>query len=130
MEALKNFSENDRYAKLSGIELINFSKGSAKAMMKVEQKHLNAVGIVHGGAIFTLADFVFAIASNSHGTVAVSINAHISNIKAVKSGVLYAEAKELSLGKKLGHYEVVVTDDSGDLVAIFQGMVYRKREKI
>ena len=130
MEALAKFSENDRFARHSGIELIEFSKGSARAKMKVAEKHLNAVGIVHGGAIFTLADYVFAVASNSHGTVAVSINAHISNLKAVKSGVLYAEARELSLGKKLGHYEVLVTDDTGDLVAIFQGMVYRKREKI
>ncbi len=130
MEALAKFSENDRFAMHSGIELIEVSKGSARAKMVVAEKHLNALGIVHGGAIFTLADYVFAVASNSHGTVAVSINAHISNLKAVNSGVLYAEARELSLGKKLGHYEVLVTDDMGDLVAIFQGMVYRKREKI
>ncbi len=130
MEAVQKFSENDRYARHSGIELVEYSKGAARARMKIEQYHLNAVGIVHGGAVFTLADFVFAVASNSHGTVAVSINSNISNLKAVKSGFLYAEARELALSRKLGHYEVLVTDESGDLVAIFQGMVYRKRDKI
>ncbi len=130
MDKIKKFSENDQFASYTGIKLIDFSRGGARAMMRIEQKHLNAVGIVHGGVIFTLADYVFAVASNSHGTVAVSINASISNLKAVKSGTLYAEAKELSISNKLGHYEVRVTDDNGDLVAIFQGTVYRKKDKI
>ena len=65
-------------------------------------------------------------ASNSHGTAAVAINVSISYLKATRTGVLWAEARELSKHPKLGTYTVEVKDDAGELVAIFQGMVYRK----
>ncbi|MDQ1331332.1 MAG: acyl-CoA thioesterase, partial [Thermodesulfobacteriota bacterium] len=68
------FRENDRFAGHSGIELLELSEGRAKAVMEIKRHHLNAVNSVHGGAIFTLADFVFAAASNSRGTVDVAIN--------------------------------------------------------
>jgi acyl-CoA thioesterase len=45
--------------------------------MKINETHLNAVGVVQGGAIFTLADFAFAVASNSRGKIALAINAEI-----------------------------------------------------
>jgi hypothetical protein len=80
----------------------------------------------------TLADLVFAVASNSHGTVAVAINANISFLKAAgqDTRTLFAEAKEVSRNFKLASYTVRVTDDQDDLIAIFQGMVYRKKDRI
>ncbi|MBL7215616.1 MAG: hotdog fold thioesterase [Phycisphaerae bacterium] len=130
MEKIKNFLKKDRYAKHSGIELLDVSKGTAKAVMAIREEHLNGVGIAHGGAIFTLADFVFAAASNSHGTVAVAINANISYVKAATGGTLTAQAKEVSLNPKIATYSVRVTDETGDLVASFQGMVYRKKTEV
>jgi acyl-CoA thioesterase len=70
------------------------------------------------------------MASNSHGTVAVAINATISYLKAARGGTLFAEAHEVSRDAKLASYTVNVTDDTGDLVAVFQGMVYRKKDPI
>jgi len=131
MDKIRELLSNDMYARHSGIELLEISKGSAKVAMTVHKEHLNGVGIVHGGAIFTLADFAFAAASNSHGTVAVAINANISFMKAAAlNATLTAEAKEVSINPKLATYQVNVTDDAGDLVASFQGMVYRKRDQI
>lgn len=124
------FRENDKFAGHSGIELLEISEGRAKAVMKIEQYHLNAVGSVHGGAIFTLADYVFAVASNSHRTVAVAINVSISYLKAANKGRLLAEANEVAKNSKLASYTVNVTDEEGNLIAIFQGMVYRKKETI
>ena len=98
--------------------------------MKIEPYHFNAAGTVHGGAIFTLADFAFAVASNSHGTLAMGINTSVSFVKAALKGTLYAEATEQSRNPKLASYSVMITDDDGDVVAIFQGMVYRKKESI
>jgi acyl-CoA thioesterase len=51
-------------------------------------------------------------------------------MKAAKSGTLRAEAKELSKNPRLGSYLVEVKDDAGDLVAVFQGLAYRKADKI
>jgi acyl-CoA thioesterase len=130
MDTIKEFFRNDRYAALSGIELLEVAPGRARARMMIEDHHLNAVNLVQGGAIFTLADLVFAAASNSHGTVAVAINASIWFVKAAREGTLFAEAREVSVNPKLATYAIDVTDDAGELVARFEGMVYRKKDKI
>ena len=82
------------------------------------------------GRYYTLADLVFAVASNSHGNVAVAINGSIAYLKAVTEGTLFAEAKEVSINPKLATYKVSVTDERDNTIAIFQGMVYRKKDKI
>jgi len=131
MEEMKQyFIKNDKFAEYVGIELVEVAKGKAKAKMEIKNHHLNAVKTVHGGAVFALADLVFAVASNSHGTIAMGINVSISYLKAVKEGVIFAEAKEVSINSKLATYNVNVTDGSGDLVAVFQGMVYRKKDSL
>jgi acyl-CoA thioesterase len=91
---------------------------------------LNGLGTVHGGAIFTLADFAFAAACNSHGTVAVALNVSITFMKAATTGTLWADAREVSKNFKVGSYAVEVKDDQGELVAQFQGLAYRKKDKL
>ncbi|BDZ71117.1 PaaI family thioesterase [Methanobacterium petrolearium] len=130
MEKILEFFENDRFAAHNNIEVVDIAPGKATTRMEVNDIHLNGVGTVHGGALFTMADFTFALAANSHGTVTVAINANISYLKAVKNGVLTAEARELSSGGRIASYTVDIYDESRDLVAVFQGMAYRKRENI
>jgi acyl-CoA thioesterase len=130
MQAIWDFFKNDRFAQHSGIELLEIGEGRAKAKMTIGDQHLNGVDLVHGGAIFTLADLVFAAASNSHGTVAVAINASIWFVKAAKQGTLFAEGREVSRNPKLATYSIDVTDDAGEMVARFEGMVYRKKDQI
>ena len=130
MESVRNFFKNDRFAEHVGIELLEVSEGRAKAKMEIKEHHLNGIDIAHGGAIFSLADLAFAVASNSHKTIALGINASISYLKAAASGTLIAEAKEVSLNPKLATYEVRVTDETDDIIAIFLGTVYRKKDKI
>jgi len=130
MQALQRFFENDQFAKRADVKLTCVTPGSATAEMRLHPYHWNGMNNVQGGAIFTLADFAFAAAANSHGTVAVAVNVSITFMKAAKSGLLRAEAKELSKNHRLGSYVVEVKDDAGDLVAVFQGLAYRKAEKI
>jgi acyl-CoA thioesterase len=130
MESVKRFFKNDKFGEHVGIELLEVSVGSAKVKMEIKDYHLNSHKTVHGGAIFTLADLAFAVASNSHGTIAASINANISYMKAATTGTLIAEAKEVAINPKLATYTIHVTDDAGDIIAIFQGMVYRKKAAI
>ena len=129
-EKARKIFDRDRYAKLTGVEIIEAGSGFCKARMKIENKHLNAAEVVQGGAIFTLADLAFAVASNSHGQVALSVNVHISYLQAVSSGTLYAVASEVGTPGKLGVYDVVVTDDHDRIIAKFNGMVYRKNKKL
>ena len=130
METIKKFFKNDTFAEYVGIELLEVSKGRAKAKLEIKNEHLNGVNIVHGGAIYTLADLVFAVASNSHGNVAVAINGSIAYLKAVTEGTLFAEAEEVSVNPKLATYKVSVTDERDNTIAIFQGMVYRKKDTL
>ena len=131
MQDIKQFfSTNDLFAKHNGIELLDVGQGRATVAMKIMPYHFNAAGTVHGGAIFTLADYAFAVASNSHGRIAMGISTSVNFVKAAVTGTLHAEAVENSINQKLASYTVTVTDDDSSIIAIFQGMVYRKKESI
>ncbi len=127
---IKNFIQKDKFAQSAGITLIEASQGTAKAEMTLDEKHMNGLGVAHGGAVFTLADLAFAAAANSYGTAAMAINISISYIKAVKSGTLTAIAEEESKNHKLSNYTVRVYDESHEPVALFKGLAYRKKDKI
>ena len=129
MDDTTRFFDADVYARQAGIELIEVSPGRARVRMEIKEQHMNSHGTVHGGAIFTLADTAFALASNSHGIPAAAINAHISFLTAARSGILYADAEEFHRNAKLASYTVKVTGENGERVAIFQGMVYRKTSR-
>lgn len=127
-EMLKRYLKRDLFAQHVGIELIGAHNGYAKTFLVIKEHHLNGVKRVHGGVIFTLADLAFAAASNSQGRVAVAINASIQFLRAPKGNVLFAEAREISCDHKLASYEITVTDETGEIISVFQGMVYRKKE--
>jgi len=124
------FTTEDLFARHVGIELLEVEPGRARVVMEIQPFHFNGARTVHGGAIFTLADFAFAAASNSYGTLAMGINASISFVKAATGGRLFAEAQEVARNQRLASYTVKVTDDAGAVVAIFQGMVYRKKDEL
>jgi acyl-CoA thioesterase len=126
MNTTNPFFAKDSWASGTGVELLDVSPGRAKVQMRVEERHKNSHGTVHGGVIFTLADAAFALASNSHGVPAAAINAQISYVKSVSDGTLYADAVEFSINPKIATYIVTVTDKNGEKIAIFQGMVYRR----
>ena len=125
-ETVNFFRSKDLFARHNGIELIAARPGWAQVKMQIQPFHFNGAGTVHGGAIFTLADFAFAVASNSHGQLAMGINTSTAFVKAARSGTLYGEAEEISLNQRLGNYQVKITDDRQQLIALFQGTVYRK----
>lgn len=130
MDEVKRFVEHDRFAKHLGVEMVEYGQGKAKGRMIIRDCHLNSAGTVHGGAVFSLADAVFSAASNSHGTLAMAINVSISFFKAATNGLLTASAEEVSFNPKLATYLITVTDEKENVIALFQGTVYRKKERI
>ena len=125
-ERLKEIYDNDKFATGCGIKIIESSPGYAKCAMKVTDKHINGLGTIMGGAVFTLADYTFSVAANNHGNIAVSLNAFISFIRACKEGTLYAVATETSRTRSTGIYQVTVTDESGNIIASVTGTCYFK----
>jgi acyl-CoA thioesterase len=126
MDELAAFVENDSFARNLGIEMLDYGVGYAKARLTIRSNHLNSAGILHGGAIFSLADAAFAVASNSHGPLAVAVTASISFFRALSEGTLIAEAREVALNRRLATYLIEVSDEAGAPVAQMQGTVYRK----
>lgn len=128
-EEIEGRRQRDQFADFIGIELLSVSKGYAKVKMEIKPHHLNGLDLVHGAAIFGLADYAFAAASNSHGTAAVGITVSVSYMTAARGeGALYAEATEVSKNRKLGTYLIDVTDENGEKIAVMMGTVYRKKE--
>lgn len=100
--------------------------GEARMRVRLRPEHLNNWGSAHGGLLFTLADSAFALASNSHGPLAVSLTAHMQYFRPTRVGdELEAVAREISLTRRTGVYQVEVSC-AGALVGTFTGTVYRK----
>ena len=125
-ELIAKVLERDRFARANGMRVVEVRPGFARTEMTVEPRHLNSVGVLQGGALFTLADLAFAVASNSHGVVALACQADMTWFKAVTSGRLVATAEEIARTRKLSTCVVRITDEAGELVALFKGLAYIK----
>jgi acyl-CoA thioesterase len=125
-ELIAKCFERDQFARANGMRVVQVRQGFAQTEMTVEPRHLNSVGVLQGGALFTLADLAFAVACNSHGVVALGCQADMTWFKAVSSGKLTASAEEIARTLKLSTCLVRVTDETGELVAQFKGLAYIK----
>jgi acyl-CoA thioesterase len=130
MQANRALLAKDAYARFSGMTLEEISPGRAVAVITVAENHLNGAGMVHGGVIFTLADFAFAAAVNSHDRLTVAITAGITYLRPAAGKKLTAEATEINRSRTLAHCTVNVSDDTGKLIAVFQGTAYIKSDPI
>ena len=126
----------DTYMTELGMQLVRWTGGTATVRWTPRDVHRNFSGAVHGGAIFSLADAAFAIASNSWGRVCVALAVEIHYLSAPPVGVeLEAVARERSRGRRAASYLIELRpagDDievrptgSEDLVASFHAMVHR-----
>lgn len=118
-EARKEFAADKYAAELTGAVIEETAEDYAKCSMKLEARHRNAYGGIMGGAIYTLADFAFAVASNFGKEVAtVSLVGEASFLSMSKGSVLYAEAKLIKDGRTNCFYDVYITDDLGKDIAV------------
>jgi acyl-CoA thioesterase len=122
--------DKDLFSQWLDIERVSEGPGNSVLRMLVRPEMVNGFGIVHGGVVFSLADSAFAFASNSRGKHSVSIDTSITHLKPAYPGdILMAEAREVHTSRKLGHYNVRVTNQRDELIAHFKGTVYRKNEE-
>ncbi|HDQ04651.1 MAG TPA: hotdog fold thioesterase [Deltaproteobacteria bacterium] len=114
------------FAEKLGLKLINVDEGYAKVGMVFTGELENMFGMAHGGAVFSLIDAAFEVASNSHGTMAVALNMNINYLASPALGAtLTAEAREINRTKKTATYDIRAADDKGMLLAVCQALVYR-----
>jgi acyl-CoA thioesterase len=121
----------DPFANYLGITIEDVKEGYAKVSMEVKENLLNFHGNTNGGAIFSLADVAFACASNSHNQAAVGITMAMHYMRASGTGDrLVAIAQEETKPNRLGLYRIEVLNEKKELIALAEGMVYRKKDKL
>ena len=114
------------FGKKFGLKLVDVQEGYARVAMRFTEDMENMFGMAHGGAIFSLIDAAFEVASNSHGTMAVALNMNITYLASpAKGSRLTAEAREINKTRRTAAYDIRATDDTGTLLATCQSLVYR-----
>lgn len=118
--------KDDAFSQWLGIEILEVQAGACRLKMTTRPEMLNGFGILHGGITYSLADSAFAFACNSRGRHSVSIETNHAHLKKVNAGeTIFAEAKEENLSHKIGLYQIRVTNEKDELIALFKGTNYR-----
>ena len=120
----------DRVASALGMELLEAAPGTATISLTVTEPMTNGHGSCHGGITFTLADTAFALACNSHNQVTVASGCDISFLAPVWPGDrLTARATERDRRHRSGIYDVTVSNQKGEQVALFRGRSHTVRNQ-
>src|SRR4249919_890543 len=113
-----------------GMRVDAMGPGYARLSMRVRPDMLNGFKICHGGFITTLADSAFAFACNSSNELTLAAGIVIDFLAPAEEGdLLMAEASEVVLAGRTGVYDVTVTNQRGQTVAVLRGRAHRTRNK-
>lgn len=119
LQELRNITNSTLVSTL-GIEITEFEKDCVKGRMPVDERTKQPFGLLHGGASVALAETLGSMGGgknvdlNSHAVVGIEINA--SHLKSVKKGWVFGEAEPVRIGKKIQVWEIVITDETKNLV--------------
>ena len=127
IEEVRKLFGNDRFTtEACGCPVLEASRGHAVCAFDIAPIHLNAMGNVMGGAIFTLADFALAIACNMGEEPTVAVNNTIEYLNSTKGSTLIATCDADKSGRNLGFYTVEVKDDLDTPVAKMTATCFRR----
>lgn len=118
--------ERDQFSKWLGLELLEFRPGYVRLQAQIRPEMMNGIGSLHGGVTFAMADSAFAFTCNMDNHISVALDANISFTKAgYVDDVFTIESREINATRKTGVYEVKITNQHNELVALFKGTCYR-----
>jgi acyl-CoA thioesterase len=118
--------KDDRASQGLGMAIAAVGPGSATVTMTVRPDMLNGFDICHGGFVTCLADSAFAFACNSYNEMTVAAGLSVDLLAPSREGdQLTAEAVELSQQGRTGLYDITVTNQRGERIAVMRGRSYR-----
>lgn len=124
-DLVRSLLARDRYAGNLGISLVAVDADTVTVSMPITDEHENFHGGTHGGAIFSVADCAFSLASNAYADPAVAVDTHLAITAPTSSGdTLTAVAEEAARGRSLATYRVRVTRGDGRVCGLFTGTVF------
>lgn len=113
-----------------GMQIVAMGPGRARMTMTVRPDMLNGFKICHGGFITLLADSAFAFACNSYNELTLAAGIVVDFVAPAREGdLLTAEALEVSLSGRTGVYDVKVTNQHGETIALLRGRSHRVKDK-
>lgn len=130
-QLMKFHNKGNPFTREMGVRVVEVRKGYAKLRMTVDEKHTNALGVVHGGCLFTIADSVCGVAASSYGSQSVTVNASINYLSpALRIKELIGEAKAVKHGNRIRVFQATVKDESGNLLACGEFTYYDLNKKV
>ncbi len=104
-----------------GFELVTLDEASAHARVDIDERHLQPLGVVHGGVYAALAESLASHATaravGPSGLVALGLSNDTSFFRPISSGTIRADAERLHRGRTTWVWDVRLTDDDGRLCA-------------
>lgn len=123
---VQHMIQHDAFSRWLGIEVLEIKRGYSKIKMSLREEMLNGFGVIHGGVVFSFADSAFAFACNNGNNLSLALDTAINFIKTTKPGQsLVAEATELHNGRSTGLYQVIITNEKEEKIAVFKGTCFR-----
>ncbi|HET9389809.1 MAG TPA: hydroxyphenylacetyl-CoA thioesterase PaaI [Steroidobacteraceae bacterium] len=120
--AARAMFSRDRAAQMLGMRVARIEPGRAEVVMRVLPEMINGHHVCHGGLVFSLADTAFAYACNSYNESTVAAAGSIDFLAPARAGdELTAAAHELWRTRRNGLYEITVTNQRGERIALFRG---------
>jgi len=125
-EAILRAVKKEPFARALNMELVKLEKGHSVVHMTYEPEKMNNIyDRAHGGALFALIDEAFETAGQTDGTVAVALNVNVTYVSSPQPGLkLQAEARRVSQTSKTASYDIKVTDEKGNLIALCQALAF------
>lgn len=118
----------DEASRHLGMQITRVAPGKATLTMPITRRMIQGHGSCHGGYLFTLADSAFAFASNSYNKATVGSGCSIDYMLGAHEGdVLTASAAEQSRGNRTGVYDITITNQHNQVIALFRGKSYQVR---
>lgn len=128
---LHELIERNPFANHIGMELLEVEKGFAKGCIRLEKEYTNIYGGMHGGCSYALADTLAGIAAASYGRYVTTVGGSMNYLLPVAdTEYVYCEAKAVRQGKTVGVYDVVITNDAGDILCNGSFTYYRLKKEI
>ncbi|WP_331775211.1 hydroxyphenylacetyl-CoA thioesterase PaaI [Sulfurospirillum sp. 1612] len=119
---VKALNEKAMFENHLGAKIVAVDAGYAKLVMPVQEFMLNGHRTCQGGAIFSFADAAFAYACNGRNVPTVAFACDITFVKpAFEGDVLTAEGVEKYLSGRNGIYDIKVSNQKGETIALFVG---------
>lgn len=116
---MENNTERDKFAKSIGVQVLEALPERAVCKLQINENHLNGLGLVNGGVLFTIGDLAMAVAANANGSSTVTLNSSIDFIKSASEGTIVAVATPVKTGRTISRYRVEVRlEENLELLAV------------